>query len=790
MREGLLMMMVLCLVQAQQASAQDQQIPAAQNQHAPAQSLPSEVPEPDSSAGSEAKTESAENGNKTTPITRKKSTKKKKSRRVAAVRSEIVLGVAAVDNRKPGEAVQFGKFTGVTDGRVYLIGAADIQSHNGRRYWNLKADDLGLANRSINFDGGTMAKYKLHFGYSELDNLLSSTSQTPFNGAGETVLTLPTVFAPAPTTAGMTELAASLKPVELGTQRKEGDVSFAYRLDPNLGLAFSFRRYQKNGTKSMGTLFRDDSSGPQSMTLPEPVNYQTDEFRTVFDWQGERGQASMEYYYSRFVNNDASLTWDNPFSDSSNPQYPVQGRNSLPPDNQHQRLSLSGSFRLAPSTRLSALLERGMMTQDEAFLPYTINSQSIVTIPLPRSSPQARIDTSLFKLDLVTQPLSALSLHAGYRYYDTDNQTPRDLYQMVINDWGNQVPLVSPAARYNQPFGYSQSQFKLDGAYHMGRGSTLKLGYDRDQKDYQYRAVNSTTEDTYSARLTDYSGIATSFISAARSTKRADSYDEARHFENIHSQEYLDYIKANPPVAYYDNLPGMRQFDVADRNRQRYGLGTTLGLRPDLTVGINANRQDDKYPSSQFGLQQQKTANYTIDATLVPDDASSWSIYYTRQDIEGQQSSWAYDFGQKNNGNLDTTNIWSASQQDIIDTVGINIAFSFLDESLPVRFGYAYANINTDISFYADPASPLNAPYINMPTLEAVRQTIDLSGTYSLSDNLSVRGGAMVEIYRAKDWATDEVPPGSTVVPEVLTLSGSATPYQVILLSLALSYHF
>ena len=429
----------------------------------------------------------------------------------------------------------------------------------------------------------------------------------------------------------------------------------------------------------------------------------------------------------------------------------------------------------------------GVMTQDEAFLPYTINSQSMVTTPLPRNSPQARIDTTLFKLDLVTQPLSALSLHAGYRYYDTDNQTPRNLYQMVVNDSGDQVPVDSPAARYNQPFDYRQTQFKLDGAYHFRQRNTLKLGYDRDQKDYQYRAVNSTTEDTYSARLTDYSGIATSYLTAARSRKRADSYDQMRDFEQIHTSAYI----ATPSLGeYFDNLPGMRQFDVADRNRQRYGFGTMLALRPDLTVGINANRQDDKYPSSQFGLQQQKTANYTIDATLVPDDASSWSIYCTRQDIEGQQSSWAYNFGQKNNGNLDTTNIWSASQQDIIDTVGINITLSFLDESLPVRFGYAYSNINTDISFYADPASPDNTPYVNMPTLEAVRHTIDLSGTYSLGDNLSVRGGAMVELYRAKDWATDEVPPGSTVVPEVLTLSGSATPYQVVLLSLALRYHF
>ena len=157
----------------------------------------------------------------------------------------------------------------MTEQRVYFLGAANIQSQNGRSYWNLKADDIGLGNQSFNFDGGTMGKYKLHFGYSELDNLISANSKTPFDGAGGGNLTLPLGFIQSENTTGMTNLAASLKSVELGTQRQEGDVSFAYKLDKNFGLSFSFRRYLKNGLKSVGTLFRDDNIGPQSMILPE-----------------------------------------------------------------------------------------------------------------------------------------------------------------------------------------------------------------------------------------------------------------------------------------------------------------------------------------------------------------------------------------------------------------------------------------------------------------------------------------------------------------------------------------
>ena len=138
----------------------------------------------------------------------------------------------------------------------------------------------------------------------------------------------------------------------------------------------------------------------------------------------------------------------------------------------------------------------------------------------------------------------------------------------------------------------------------------------------------------------------------------------------------------------------------------------------------------------------------------------------------------------------DPVNDWSAKHRDVIDTVGVNITLSFLDDSLPVRFAYTYSNIVTDISFTANPASIVNTSPVDMPTLRGKRHTLDLSGNYAVRDNLNVRGGLMVEFYRSSDWATDGIPPGSSVAPEMLTLSGSATPYRAMLVTTALNYHF
>ena len=234
----------------------------------------------------------------------------------------------------------------------------------------------------------------------------------------------------------------------------------------------------------------------------------------------------------------------------------------------------------------------------------------------------------------------------------------------------------------------------------------------------------------------------------------------------------------------------MRQFDVAERNRQRQGLGVTLLPRQDFTIGLNGTRTRDKYPDSQFGLQAQNTDNYTVDATLTPDESQSWSLYYTRQNMMWQQSSRAYNSFQKASGSANPANDWTAQHQDKIDSVGVNVTWVVLDDKLSLRLGYDYAASKTDINFSANPASTVNTPPTDMPTLRGKRHTLELSGTYTVRDNLTARAGATLESYRVNDWATDGFAPGSSSVPDVLLLSGSTGSYRAVILHTTLTCRF
>lgn len=711
------------------------------------------------------------------------------------VHGSVTAGVASVQVDNPSN--RFGRFSGVTDDTVYFVGAADVQSRNGARYWDFSADDVGLDTRRFRLGGGETGRFKFRLNYEELDNLLSNNSKTPFNSAGSGTLTLPSGFVKNASTSGMTTLASSLKSVDLGTKRKEGEAALSWAIDQNLDISASFRRQLKQGTKSIGGALGAYGGGTSAVILPEPVDYETDEFRAGLAWRNDRAQAKVDYYFSRFSNDNPTLTWDAPFLKYAGvPNYPTVARLSLPPDNEAQRLSVSGSYNFSRTTRLSAVAEWGSMYQNMALLPYTINPGVTITSPLPHSSAEARIDTTLLKLDLNSQPLPKLNLNARYRYYQTDNKTPRDLYRVVVNDTGIQpngavqAPVNSWAAAYNRPFDYFQNQLNLDGSYHFGWGTTAKFGYERDERDYKYRSVKATQEDIWSARMNKrWNAGATLNLDLSRGRKRNDGgYNESSAYGVQHTPEYLATLAAN---VRFDNLLAMRQFDIADRDRWKQGVGLTLVPHQNLTVGLNVARLKDEYNASQFGLQEMENKSYTLDATFTPEPVSAVTVYYTRQDIDSRQASRYYTSANKSTANDAASAVrdWSVRTEDAVDTIGLSANRSFMEDKLTLKANMAYSRTNTATSFTA--GSGIAPAPTGVPAINSWRKTFDLTGNYKMQKDLDVRVSALWELYRSDDWATDGINPGTSQSGAyLLTLTGSETDYRAFVLRTSVNYRF
>src|ERR1035437_10108172 len=114
--------------------------------------------------------------------------------------TEIGGGDVSDGSYKAGEYNGLEKKGGFAIGNIDWRGGAAFDSDSALR-WRIKGIDLGLDTRSLYGEIGAQGKFRLNFGFDELRRNRSDSYQTPYNGAGSNVLTLPGTWQ-VPTVAG------------------------------------------------------------------------------------------------------------------------------------------------------------------------------------------------------------------------------------------------------------------------------------------------------------------------------------------------------------------------------------------------------------------------------------------------------------------------------------------------------------------------------------------------------------------------------------------------------------
>ena len=145
---------------------------------------------------------------------------------------------------------------------------------------------------------------------------------------------------------------------------------------------------------------------------------------------------------------------------------------------------MSAGYELGKNTHATADIAFGRMTQDDAFLPYTINS-SLTTQPLPRSSLDGRVDTMTGNLKIASAVTDKLRLNAAFTYDDRDNQTPQAMYDGITTDVMPGLP------RTNLPYSSTHSLAKLDAGYALTRGLRIDAGCDYDEYERDLQEVEA-----------------------------------------------------------------------------------------------------------------------------------------------------------------------------------------------------------------------------------------------------------------------------------------------------------
>ena len=640
------------------------------------------------------------------------------------------------------DSFKFGEYNGLYQKGGYLIGDAALRARGeDANYWNVDASNLGLDTRSLGVEGGKQGTYKVIFKYDELPHYISDSAATPYRGSGTDTLTLPGTWVRAGSTAGMTDLATSLQPVDLDTKRKRLGVGVSLDSVRDWQYAVNVRHETKEGTQRIAGTFGISFSAAQ---LVQPVDYETNQVDVSASYFGSKWQARFAYYGSTFSNNNASLTWDNPYTSAAGAD---KGQFALAPDNEFHQILASAGYSFSDKTRASADIAFGRMTQNQAYLAPTLNS-SLVVPALPQSSLDGSVDTLNANLKVVSALTDKLRLNAAYIYDDHNNKTAQAAYPWVTAD-----EVVRPA-RTNLPYSFTNSTAKLSADYRATTRTRASAGFDYDTKERTYQEVSKTTENTYWGKV---------------NTRARDNIDlmlKLAHADRSNSG-YVVVPEISPPEN-----PLLRKYNMASRTRDSAGLRADVSAWQTVNVGFGVDYANDDYSKSQIGLTESKDVTYGADASALLAKNTSLHLYLTREQIKSNQAG----------SQLFSTPDWTGENNDTVDTAGIGVKHTVIKNKLDVGADYTVSHSRGEVVVYSGASDPA------FPDLIAKLASVKLHATYRIKDNISLKGAYWYESYKSENWQLDGVTPNT--ISNVLAFGEQPPSYYVNVVMLSLRYKF
>jgi len=721
------------------------------------------------------------------------------------------------------DSYKFGDYTGLNREGVHLIGNISVmrRDENGPGYVNIEGRNLGLDSRSLGVAAGEQGNYGVRVEYDEIVKLWSDTYGTPYLGAGTANLTLPagwvsncaTSAAPrtavpcttntaASSTALMPRLNASLQPFNIDSKRRAATVGASKQLPAGWDVDFSVRQEKKEGSRLIGATFGTGGGNPRAAILPEPVDYTTNQIDALLRYTGEKLQMQFGYFGSFFNNENSGMRWQNAYANGTNAGSTVwgaafgnilgypngYGQIALPPDNQAHQVSASAGYTVSKTTRVSGSVSLGRMTQNDAFLPYSVNPGLRVTTPLPRSSLDGRIDTAHADLKVTSMLMPKLRLHAGYRFDQRDNKTPQAIYQYIGGDSMNQAALNAGTTRINLPGSSTRQMVDAELDYHWTTSTKVKLGFDYDWAKKTFEAIKDEREATVKTEVHQhFSDTLSGGVGYAYSDRRTSDYDASAPFLASFMPGYTatQFNAALPLNGLWDNVPTQKKFFMAPRKRDKVRAFVNFAPADNVDLHMDVDFKDDDYHASQYGLQKATGWALNLDAAYTYSDALSLHAFTSFDRYSTGQRSIALGGAKANvlNPGFD----WGADISDRTVTVGAGLRYK---PQRKYEFGgdLMHAYSTGRISVWTGPAIAAASQATPLPDLKTRVSRMDLSGKYQVQKDVAVKVKYIFERYAASDWAYDQVLP-ATMANVIGT--GETTPrYNVHFLGVSLSYQF
>jgi MtrB/PioB family decaheme-associated outer membrane protein len=522
-------------------------------------------------------------------------------------------------------------------------------------YFDLDVRDLVQTDQIIHARFGRTDLWKISIDWVENPRLWTDRAETLFAGQGDGIFTLEDSFQsavqagaanpsqppyitawPAGTKGAIVKNAidTGAQSVFVGHQRETGTVGFELMPTRSWTVGASVARERRSGTtpQSLGFYF---TWSPAEVAAP--VDFRTDWASVRAEYNREKFNVGGEVIASKFETGYDSLTWDNQLyladtplvttvagsgliSSTSNPGH---GRLTLGTNNEMTQAILYGGINLPARTRVDVTVSRGEVTQDDPFLPMTVNgSISPAIAPLPAASLDGKHTNTFANLRIASRPAKSWRWSAWYRDQELENGNPRLQFADYVQTDGS-IPYCSNAnscgalanriQRENLPLSYARSNMGALLGWSPVRWFDGSLSYEIETIDREHAAVEESDEDIVTLRLdfpvADWLMLRTT---ARYQERRADDY-------HVHYYEESFPI-GEPYVAAFNE--GSRRHTWTDRDRVSYAVMFEVTPASSWSIYGEASYSDDDYLDpvtgqaigTSFGVMEDRNFDLTDEA--------------------------------------------------------------------------------------------------------------------------------------------------------------------------------
>jgi MtrB/PioB family decaheme-associated outer membrane protein len=600
---------------------------------------------------------------------------------------------------------------------------------------------------------------------------------------------LPAGFVAIPTNAAQAQLTSVYRPLaqtfEMQQRRDTTGFNLSYEVNTDVALSAGFTTTKKSGYQPFGMSFAFSNANE----LPMQLDNRTNDIGAAIEWAKPQGMIRAAFDYSAFSNQFNAVEWDNPLNlvDYNNGRVPpdgpydpsgysngngaARGRISSFPDNTMAVVSFMGLYKFSRHTSINGTVQISDQTQNDDLIPWTTNSQinqpSVWALfpeleALPRPTAEAKVRGVNALLNFSSRPTSKVGFNAKYRH-----NTHASLSRPFPYDENVRFDAVPEETPGQAAEGHSivRDTFDATVSFTAMPFSTLRFGYGYDNFSRTGRAHNDMRDQAF--RVT-WDTTGNQFVSLRVGYERV-----AR----------TGFGFSEMAVEEGGAQPGLRFYDEADRDRDRFNILATLTPVENVDVMASVTYGKDAYsgPGLEFGLLDNNNTAYNVGVNFTPSAGIAVGANYGYDTFSSFQKS--------RNANPPPDPSWTDPRRDwtLDNDEKVNNFDLYLDllnaiKNTGIRFSYSYSD--SDNAFVhggprVDPSVPGSlaaaGQFERLPNVTNTWQQFLVDLKYSFSSKVGFALGYFYEKLDITDFATPNLP--GTDQPRIDNLGGLTTGY-------------